>query len=280
MNSNYEKIVTRDEMTNLNFALAYPHQFRYYRSHLLEDNIDRIKETLPTLTDKQRENIVAMLNVDLVVNTVMYCEDLAIMLLALDKPVTKMIKTFASLHETGAGSVKEFYEKIPKRDFDYFWHIIKYDKFYEEDSKYQRSCRRFVNDIIKVSKFFLVWYPLFSAFKHGLNVLACVNNKSGKDVIMIGERDGTFITTVLASSWSISYIEIIEIIHRIFDKIVDPITWVILEEVSGVNLEEKVDIKKKMESKEPMDKSRPVKLSLQIEFPWKIREAKKYAPFY
>ncbi|TRZ52155.1 MAG: hypothetical protein D4S01_03390 [Dehalococcoidia bacterium] len=264
----------------MSFAFGYPHQFRYFRSCLIEDNIDRIREILPKLTDTQRENVVSLLNVELVVNAVMYCEDLAIMLLALEKPITKMIKTFAAIRETGSGSVKEFYEKMPERQIEYFWHIIKYDKFYEKDTKYVRSCKRFARDILKVSKFFMHWYPLFCAFKHGLNVLSYIDKKSGKDILIVGALDGTFTITLLPPTWSIAYIEIIEIIHRIFDKIVDPLTWVILEEVTGINVKGKENLEAFVKSKEPIEKSRSNKFSLELEFPWKIHTGEERKPFY
>ena len=109
-----------------------------------------------------------MLQVELVVNAVMYCQDLAAIVLALNKPPAEILKTVSSLHETGSGSIKDFYEKIPQRDFDYFWRMIKYDKLEitNEKDKYERSCERFRKDMLKVSKFFLHWYELFTAYKH------------------------------------------------------------------------------------------------------------------
>jgi len=97
---------------------------------------------------------------------------------------------------------------------------------------------------------------------------------------MIGKYDGTFDTLVLAPAWYLGYVEITEIIYRIFNKVVDPITWSILEDFSGVKFEEKKTIEKTMSSKEPPDKSRPFKFKMKVEFPWKICDAKEYKPFY
>jgi len=282
MNSDSPSNVTRNELTNLIFALGYSHHYRYYRSKILENDIDGIDKVLSSLKEQQVESIVSVLRVELVTNSVMYCEDLAIILLALNKPTTEIIKTIASLHETGAGSVKEFYEKFPQRNFEYFWRMIKYDRFCEEKEvdKYQRSCKRFANDMLGVSKFFLHWYELFSAYKHGLNIVPLVDAGTGKDVLMIGKYDGTFDTLVLRPSWYIGYIEIVEIVHNIFNKVIDPIIWKMLEDIAGVNLKDEKTIRKMLTSIEPEDKTRPFGLTMKVTFPWKIRETKEYRPFY
>jgi len=274
--------VTRDELTNLNFALGYCHRYRYLRSKILENDIDKANEILSDLKEQQIESIVAMLQVELVVNAIMYCEDLAIILLALSKPVTEIIKTVASLHETGSGSVKEFYEKLPQRDFEYFWRMMKYDRFCVEGDKdrYEQSCKRFWNDMLKLSSFFLHRYELFSAYKHGLNVVSLVDAKTGKDVLMIGKYDGTFDVLVLPPSWYLEYVEIVEIVHNMFNKVIEPIIWKTLEDISGIDLREEGTIRKALTSREPEDETRPVRFEIKVTFPWKVREPKEYKPFY
>jgi len=271
--------LTAYELSNLDFLLGYTHQFRYYRSILLDKSIDTIKETLSDLKDKQRENIVSMLNVDLMVNAVMYCEDLALMLMALNKPFSKTIKYFSSIHESGSGSVEEFYKKVLTEKFDYFWQLIKYDKFYEQSGRYRRNCYLFIHDFKIVANFFLKWYQLLCAYKHGLNVVVHVDANSGKDVLMIGEPEGTFTLIILHPAWTIWHIEIVEIIHRIFERIIDPLIWNIVEEKTGVDLKEK-NITKNMKAKEPIDESGREKVSIQAEYPWKIHQAKEQKPFY
>lgn len=282
VNSDSSQIANRNELTNLQFLFGYSHHYRYFRSRILENDIDTTENILSDLKAGQIENIVAMLRVELVVNAVMYCEDLAIMLLALRKPVKEIIKTVASLHETGAGSVKEFYAKLPQHSLEYFWELIKYDKFCEAGAadKYQRSCKRFRADLLKLSKFFLTWYNLFAAYKHGLNVVSLIDSKTGKDLLMIGKYDGTFDIIVVHPSWPLGYIEVTEIVYRMFNNVVDPIIWKIMEDISGVNLKETQQLTKTLTSGETEDKARPIKFTINAVFPWKIFEAKEYRPFY
>jgi hypothetical protein len=54
----------------------------------------------------------------------------------------------------------------------------------------------------------------------------------------------------------------------------------ILEDVAGVDLKEKRDIRKKLVSKEPKDEKRPYEATIEVSFPWKTREEKEYKPFY
>lgn len=274
--------VDRDKLTNLSFALGYFHHYRHLRSRILEKDIDRIHEIFPDLKDKQVESTVSMLQVELVANAVMYCADLAVILLALRKRQAEILKTVSSLHETGSGSIKEFYEKLPQQDLAYFWRMMRYDKLKiakEEQEKYERSCKRFRDDMLKLSKFFLHWYVLFSAYKHGLNVVALIDEKTGKDVLMIGNYDGSFDMLILSPSWYLGYIETVEIVLRMFDRVIEPIFWMMLENTAEVDLKEKRDIRKTLVSREP-DETRPYKITIRVSFPWKIREAKEYKPFY
>jgi len=282
LNSVNSSVADRDKMTNLSFVLGYFHRYRYLRSKILESDIDRIHEVFQELKEEQIESIVAMLQVELVVNAVMYCQDLAAIFLALGKPVKEILKIVSSLHETGSGSIKEFYEMIPQRNLAYFWRLIKYDKLEieKEIEKYERSCKRFQNDMMKLSKFFLSWYGLFSAFKHGLNVVALRDAKTGKDVVQVGNQDGSFDMLILHPAWYLKYIEIVEIVFRMFDRVIEPIIWMIMEDIAGVDLKEKRDIQKKLVSKEPEDEKRPYEATIEVSFPWKIREEKEYKPFY
>lgn len=279
MSSTADDNLTAYELSNLNFLLGYTHQFRYYRSLLLDKNIDTINETFSDLTNKQRENIVSMLNVDLMVNAVMYCEDLALMLMVLNKPFSKTINSFSSIREKGSGSVEEFYKKVLTEKFDYFWQLMNYDKFYEKSGRYRRSCRLFINDLKKVADFFLRWYQLLCAYKHGLNVSVHFDANSGNDVLMMGERGGTSTLIILPPVWIVWHIEIVEIIRRIFERIIDPLVWNIVEEKTGVDLKEE-QLTKTMMAKEPINKSGREKVSIQCEYPWKIHQTKEQKPLY
>jgi len=272
----------RDRMTNLSFVLGYFHRYRYLRSRILESDIDRIHEVFHDLKEEQIESIVAMLQVELVVNAVMYCQDLAAIFLAFNKPIKEILKTVSSLHDTGSGSIKEFYEMIPQRDSEYFWKLIKYDKLKieKEVERHERSCERFRNDMLRLSKFFLRWYELFSAFKHGLNIVALRDAKTAKDVVQIGNQDGSFDMLILHPSWYLEYIEIVDIVLRMFDRVIEPVVWMMLEDVAEVDLKEKRDIQKKLVSREPEDEKRPYRATIEVSFPWKIREEREYRPFY
>lgn len=55
MKSDSSSDVTRDELTNLTFGLGYSLHYRYLRSKILENDIDRIDKILSNLKEKQIE---------------------------------------------------------------------------------------------------------------------------------------------------------------------------------------------------------------------------------
>lgn len=274
--------ISRDEMTNLIFTMGYLQNYRYYRTRMLEKAHDTVSKMFSDLTHGQQESIAGMLRVELVVNAVMYSSDLASAILALDKPLPQIIKTISSLHETGSGSIKEFYERMPKQDFSYFWKLLRYDKnpkVASSKEKYERSCKRFWNNVVNLAQFYIRWYPLYSCYKHGLNIITFVDSKSGKEVLIMGRVDGTFDISTFAPSWYLGYAPAIETVFRIFNKAIDPLIWGILKGALGIDLEAK-ELGVSMTTKEPKDESRPVSLTFSTEFPWKIWKGKEVEPFY
>ena len=274
-----------EELTSLQLTLGYFHRYRYLRSKMLEHDLDTVEEIFSDLRDEQQESIKCMLQVDLVVNAVLYSQDLAAILLCLDKPLSKFTTMISSLHETGSGSIKEFYEKLFERQFDFFWKIMKYDelKLHDkpEQEKYERSCNRFRKDMLKVSKFFLQWYNLFSAYKHGLNVVPVRETKTARDVLMLGNPDGTFDMFIVSPSWYLGYIEVVEIVHNVFNRLIEPIMWKLLANVAKVDLKGEETITKLLTSDlSEEEKKRRKKFTFNIVYPWRIREAQEPKPFY
>jgi len=274
-----------DELTSLQQTLGYFHRYRYLRSRMLEHNLDTVDKIFPNLRYEQQESIKCMLPVELVVNAVLYSQDLAAILLCLDKPLSKFNTMISSLHETGSGSIKEFYESLPKAQFDFFWKIMRYKelKFHDknEQGKYERSCNRFRNDMLKVSKFFLQWYNLFSAYKHGLNVVPVRETKTARDILMLGNPNGTLDMFMFSPSWYLGYIEVVEIVHNVFNRLIEPIMWKLLANVAKVDLKGEEIITRLLTSDLPEEeKKRRKEFTFNIVYPWKIRDAQEPKPFY
>jgi hypothetical protein len=269
------------EITSLSFVLGYFHHYRYIRSQILEKDVDTVYTAFPNFRPEQIESIAIMLRVELMVNAVMYCSDLAAILLAFAKPVDQILKTVSSLHETGSGSIKEFYQEISSQPPEYFWKLLGYDKLEmaSDKARYERSCARFQDDISHLSKFFLKWYQLHSCYKHGLNIVAFVESKTGSDVLIMGNPDGTFDTVLLPPSWYLAYIETIEIVFKMFSRVVEPRIWKLVIGTMKIDLKDKT-MKKVFVSKEPEDKTRPHKFSFTMSYPWKIWDVKDHEPFY
>jgi hypothetical protein len=205
----------------------------------------------------------------------------------LKRPKYDVVKVLASLHETGAGSITEFFKELPKKDFNYFWALMKYDELNIDDKeveKYRRSCARFRNDLLKIADYFL--NPLHNivhqAYKHGLAMTVVRDRKSGRDVIMVPCQDGTFDIFMVHPMWYLGAFETIEIISAMFSRLVEPlISWYYLEKAANVDLsQQSLKVKFDVNMTEEDIRKRPIKLSLNIVMPWKIHQGEKIRPFY
>ena len=231
------------DVLNLTFGMGYLHNYRKIKSEILEESLKTVPSQFSSYRPEQIESIQTMIEIELVTNAVLYCEDLASIIIALNKEEYNITKTLVSVHETGSGSIKEFYEDVLKGDYDFFWRIMKYDKIEISKGKiqsYKRSCNRFIDDIKKVTAFFLndFHFSLHQVHKHGLALNVFRDQNTGRDVIIIPNIDNAFDTFFVHPGWYISSFEIIELISNMFTKLFEPlISWDYLEKTTEVDLE-------------------------------------------
>ena len=112
-----------------------------------------------------------------------------------------------------------------------------------------------------------------------LNVLATRESQLGKDVLMIGNPDGSLNVSILTPGWYVDYVELVENIHHICEKGIEPIIWKSLETITAIDLKQEF-IHKTISSNEPDDKNRPIKVRLKLSYPWRIHQPKEHRPFY
>ena len=149
----------------------------------------------------------------------------------------------------------------------------------EDEDRYNRSVDRFYTDIKKIAKYFLEYYPIFCAYKHGMNVIPVYNEERYRFAFQFGNPDGSFDYMEMHATWFYGSYEIVEIIFRMFDRLVVPqISWTLIEKM-GVDLN-KDHIKQTAESTEGEDPTRPLKWTLKLSYPWKIFIPGKPDPFY
>lgn len=277
--------VTRDEQTGFIFGFGYLTEYRFYRSEILFKDLEKIDEMLPDLEEARRDNLKLMIKLEIVMNAVRYCADLAGMILTSRKPVSEWLKNISSIHETGAGSIYEFYELIPSQKTEYFWDLMGYNKIKLEGdlTRYERSAEKLKNNLIKVAVFYQEYYDLYTAYKHGLRLFIFTDEITGRDTLFVACRDNTFTTQVfLKPIWEMRSLEIVDIVHRIFTSVVEPlISWIALPEKADVEVTEK-KLTVTMKSAEPPDPERPYRFSGSFTFPWKSwkKYKEKKIPFY
>jgi len=275
--------ISRDELTGLHFGFGYNPHYRYYSCRLLEDNLDRIDELFSEIRDEQRDDLTSMLEIELVTNAVQYCSDLAILFIASMKPPTEYLKTVSSVHDTGSGSVYEFYEKIPEQSDIYFWNLFGYNRIDltdKEIKKGERSIERFKKDIKIISKYFRCHYQLYTGYKHGMRIFVLKNEYNGNNLIFMPTQRGDFDIAEVGAMWYLQSIEIVGIVHRMFTKIIEPlISWITFAQMTDTDFQTE-KIKKTIITDETPDPERSFGFKFRVAFPWKIHNTDRRIPYY
>lgn len=274
--------LTKEEITGLHFGFGYNPYYRYYKYRILLEDLDKINDLFSEIKVEQRDDLSLMLEMELVMNAVQYCSDLAILFIASMKPPSEYIKTVASIHDTGSGSVSEFYEKISKQPDDYFWNLVGYNRIdltNKEIKRGERSIERFKKDIQVISEFFRDHYQLYTGYKHGMRNFVLRNEYNGKNCIFIPTRKGDFDILEVGAMWYLKSIEIVEMVHRMFTKIIEPlISWITLAQMTDTDFQkEKVGT---ITMGKPPDSQRPDRLKIKATLPWKIHNAERRIPLY
>lgn len=272
--------ISRDEITNLIFLGNYMSNYRYHKDSILNYDYKNLKEIFPDLIDEQIDNLQFLIEIEIVINIIQYCIDLATIIISLGEP-KKAIKKIASLHETGSGSIEEFYQKVSLFNEKEIKELMGYNKITHNHStqRIKRSCERFQEDLKKISVFYKQYYVLFTEYKHGLGFIA-IREKGGRKVIMEATRNNDLdITVYHTEMWWINSIEILDIINQIFEKLYRPLIKKIVSEKFGIDFTKESE-KKRIASLEEVDPTRPIKRALNFEMPWWIHDQIEPRPFY
>jgi len=278
------KETTREWLNQLNYGLGYFHHYRHLYSKSIDNMHSKVKEIYSDKTDLQIRSIELMLELELVNNAIMYCMDFASVFLSLQKPEKGIIKMISSIHETGSGSIKEFYEKINSNELsvDEIWNLMGYGKMAikpKDRVRYNRSLNRFIEDLKRIASFFLNFYPIYSAYKHGMNIIPIYNEEYDRYAFQVGNPDGTFDYFQMSQTWFFISYEVIETLFMMFDKLVIPqISWILLKQ-KGVDLKSN-DFKQIFKSTEDDDPLHPFRFTLNLIYPWKKFSPDKSNPFY
>lgn len=272
--------ITREEISNWNFAFGYCYKYRYIRQKLLDLQNDKLEEIMSDMTKLQRDNIRIMTEIEIVVNTVQYCNDLMFMAICIKKKkINDIMKMFGSL---GDNDCFVHFNIIKNADIKELKKYMGYDeiditKSYEW--KYNNSCEKFRRDIIKLSEFHKNFFDIYNSYKHGLRIIPIIC-ENGKRLIFEACKDNTMTIHEIHELWYIGSIEIMEIINNIFEKLYAPLIRKKYAEFVNFNFSDK-NIICSVSSTEPPDPMRP--FSKEISFsiqPWYIHKGEEQIYFY
>lgn len=275
--------IKREELGNMLFAQGYSTKYRYFKQKLLENEYDTVQEVLHSLKDEQYDNLRQMIEIEMKINAVQYCSELATIAICVkNKKTDKIIQVLSSMSET---AIHEFYDNfitMNNGDISKYmgYHEIKI-KSQDEFKKYDRSCDRFKNDIIKISKFFKTHFQLYLAYKHGLRIIPAKNDK-GQKLIIEACDDNTMTLYEVPEMWYLDTIEITEIINNIYEKLYIPIFRKKLEVMANISLKDK-SLQCSIQSTDPPgppDPKRPLVFSTSMKLPWWVHDGKEPNPFY
>ncbi len=269
----------RNIITNVMFANGYVAKYRYFKQKMLENNYDAIEVVINNLRPEQYDNLRQMIVVEMKVNAVQYCSELATIAICVkNKKTDKFIQILSTMAEK---SIEDFYINVPNLSNS---DIAKYMGYHEIEiteadiEKYDRSCLRFKNDITKISNFFRVHYPLYLPYKHGLRLIPGKTNE-GANLIFEACKDNTLTIHKYPDMWELDTIEITEIIHNMHEKLYTPFFRKKIEYLFNISLKNG-NITSSIQSTEPPDYTRPFSLSASYPLPWFVHDGKEPNPFY
>lgn len=281
---NNSTIMSQEDVTGLMFAFGYNPYYRYYYSEILLDEFNRIDTLFPELTQGQKENLLSMLKIEYLVNAVQYCSDLAGMFILSLKEPSEYLKTISSLHETGSGSIKEFYELIPIRDENYFWKLFGYDRIELTELEKpiaNNSISKFNINIRRISDFYLEFYQFYSSYKHGLRIISIDEETTGRNHIYYATKYNDFDMLSVKSNWYKPIMNIVKLAYKMFIEIIEPlISWIQLSLKTNFDFENK-EIEVTTIAEEVEDPRRTIEMKgLKGKFPWKIYVPGRRIPFF
>lgn len=221
-----------------------------------------------------------MIEIEMIINAIQYCSELAVFAISTkNKNINGMMKNLSSLSEF---DIKKFYndienqnKKVIKKYMGYHETIISSKMEYE---KYERSCDRFIKDIKKLSIFYNTYYQIYLSYKHGLRIIP-IKNDNGEKLILEACKDNSMTIHKIPHMWYLEAIEVTEIINNIYEKLYIPLIRKKFSEFCGISFQDK-KISKTINSTEPPDTTRNISLHTSFTFPWVIHDGKEPNPFY
>jgi hypothetical protein len=274
---------TRDqaETTNLLFAIYYNYFYRFYKNNLLIYNYENVEKLIPDLSSSQYENLRQMIQIDIITNSIQYCNDLGAVAICVKN---RNLREFGYiLAKIADKSIQEFYETIADEKYK---NIKKYMGYHDIDIetyiniKYLRSCDRFKEDLTRLSKFYLFNYRLYLSHKHGLRIIP-MGIQNGKNLFFYANDNHTLgcyakpeFKDVLDS------IEVCDIIKNIFDKLYIPLIRKTFLEFLDFNGYSELPFKKSIDTERKLIPNPEIRFSVSNTHPWWKPKEESQEPFY
>ncbi len=216
----------------------------------------------------------------MMINAIQYCSELGAFAISVkNKKINNIIQMLASLSEI---DIKIFYDKIKNADSKILKKYMGYHQIKitckEENEKYERSCCRYKENVVKLSKFYNQHYQLYLSYKHGLRIIPA-KNENGKKLIFEACKDNTTTIHVVPEMWYLEAIEVTEVINNIYEKLYIPLIRQKFAEFCHISLKDK-SIRQSIKSTDPPDPTRPVSFKTSINFPWWVHDGKEPNTFY
>lgn len=273
----------KNEMCSLIFANAYNSDYRYFKQFILENEYENIKNLINNLQVHQYENLKQMIEIEIIVNTIQYCCELAAFAISVkDNSLnTQFLSHLATFNEDKIKS--KFFTPIRTGNYEL---VSKFMGYYEikieenERDKYLLSYEKYKTDINKISEFYNKWYPLYTSYKHGLRLINGIDENTHKRMIIEACKDNSWNVILLPETWWKESSDINKIIHEIFTKLYVPLVKIKFDKYMDFSLESPYTYG----YVEPIDTDSPnrVEISGRLTFDnsvW-INEAKDQNPFY
>lgn len=272
--------IKREDMGNFMFAFAYVSKYRYLKQKLLENEHENLEQILTNHIPEQYENLRQMVEIEMIVNAVQYCSELGAFAICIKKgKINEFMKMLSSLHDADIKTA--FYDKIKDADIKLLraymgYHELNINK--DDEAKYNRSCERYRENVIKLSVFHNMFYGLYCSYKHGLRVVPLRSEKGDRGIWEACE-DNTFNLHKTPEMWWIDVIEVTEIIRDIHEKLYLPLVRQKFADFSGFSFTEK-NISSKVKSTQPPDLSRLGSFNISFDLPWYIHKPSEQKSFY
>jgi hypothetical protein len=270
----------KNSLGNLHFSLNYLSNYRYYKQIMLENEYNSVEDTIPDLTTEQYENLRMMIEIEMMVNVVQYCSEIAAFAICTkNKKRHKIIQFLSSIAEE---DLKNFYSTIGNANLRTIkaymgYNEISIDK--SEEKKYWESCAKFKSTMIDIGKYYNHWYKPYTAYKHGLRLIPFINNADGKKGIMEACKDNTMDIHMIPETWSLQATDMTIAIYNIYNKLYVPLVRYKFFESENILMDESPKRIVKT-SDEVREGEGLIPLKLQVSMPWFSGKDKVNKPFY